>query len=923
MLIYRDSKTYNEGRCMLTNKNIVWRNIPNGKTEPNRLLFDLKHIKSITTKSKKFSSSKLIINLKTPSNNNTSPYIQLGFKTGTARATFLQQLQKLIHTVDRNDNADKYDKFEKLIDVINRENVIDDIYSNYKSLSQFLTMIKQNYSSNIHLLNIINKLLVEHDDKTCHLKSHHQLSQKEQSIMVQLYFNQAPYIKLSEYKISATGKIYLDWLLINMTLCKLCASLSSIDIFPIKITKIVQQKWIEQLLKCTWYFPVDDMQTNTKCVQLLDIWMKRIWRVESLDIIKDIKLQSYDNPQQLSYSNLFVISHLFKHYIKPETSTNIGFSWVMLKNSYPLITKINGYAECFVDILNLKSMEWNDINKFRESLKQVQAMIVELITKYDYGKNDYLVRELREWIRNNKSYDNCYMKQYQCLHLQTYIKHDIDQDRMIEVMENSMLIDMQYLDSKWSGLYFGLNALQFAKYRDGTSQKIIDYLQQRMEIGYNSEDYAESKVGNDDDDELIIMDESKSNETEHIKERGKSRPKKKNVTTLFRRKSKNTLNLDEKESAERALKRRVTAPPAISTNIDQVAIPMSSTPETEDDAEYFGSQDSPQDADENTKLPLMSLSQSEDDGKRDRNKERGRKRKKGKRKAVSMKTYQKKRELHARPAISTPPPVINTPISSMIIKEDQESDNEGSNNIEYQPFMIKTTDLNGKAKILSRRRHDHHRSAPTTPLKAHKNKIGRNSAAKLKSALNIHSIEVASKKNNKRINDLERKLNKAQKEIIHLKTKMGLKYEDDEEKMMQQNINDELLKYDALLIKNLAWKKWTFLEIIQWIIQLEEGRFEKYKNVLYIKMKSKNMKGIYLEKMEKIDLDNFFGINDFGDICDLWNHIKQLLNEERDPTLAIMASQESESMFEVNEVDSILMEIIEAETNQMNQSIVD
>ena len=91
-----------------------------------------------------------------------------------------------------------------------------------------------------------------------------------------------------------------------------------------------------------------------------------------------------------------------------------------------------------------------------------------------------------------------------------------------------------------------------------------------------------------------------------------------------------------------------------------------------------------------------------------------------------------------------------------------------------------------------------------------------------------------------------------------------------------KTVEDALLDVDQYLILDKDWKKWRYLEIVEWITNLEYGRYQKYKQILYTNMKYRNMNGRYLNKMEKSDLSIFFGITDFCDICDLWKQIKIL-----------------------------------------------
>ena len=489
---------------MITNNYIVWRNTPNNKTETNRVLLNLKHIKSISTKSSKFSTSKLVLNLNklsswnSQSNVNEPSYIQLAFKNGAdSRTLFFGQLQTLIQNHNKTEDDQKNasdDTLASLINVVNREDIIDDIYTNYKSISQFLSIIKSKLVNNTHLVKVINKLLTEHDDKTHHLKSYHTLTEEEQSIMVKFWFKHVPYIKLSEYKKHAIGKEYLLWLLFNSIICRLyvnAASFSKTSMFPVAdMQSMIQQKWIEQLLKCTWYYNVDDTDTNKRCTDLLDIWMNKIWQIHHLKM-DGITFTSYDNNEELSYDNLFIISHLFKNYTK-SARTKVEFSFNMLTNSYPRITKIKGYDRCFVDILNLKVMEWNNPDNFAEHLQDVHGFMVELLIKYGFSSQQFIIRELRNWIKYNEGYDNCYLKYYKSLHLQNYLKDDnFTQDDIIKIIENILLIDPDYLDSSWSGLYFGLSPLRYLKYESELvedSDRIIKYIQDRLEMFQSIED---------------------------------------------------------------------------------------------------------------------------------------------------------------------------------------------------------------------------------------------------------------------------------------------------------------------------------------------------------------------------------------------------------------------------------------------------
>ena len=229
---------------------------------------------------------------------------------------------------------------------------------------------------------------------------------------------------------------------------------------------------------------------------------------------------------------------------------------------------------------------------------------------------------------------------------------------------------------------------------------------------------------------------------------------------------------------------------------------------------------------------------------------------------------------------------------------------------------------------MNRMRHRKSGSLPSTPERGRSSRV---KMEKLKAVLSvdrlnddINKVDIKAKTNDIRIADLERKLKDAQRQIVVMKRKLDeeeLK-EKEEKEMDMMMIDNELREYNRELMvchgmESCNWRRWSYLEIIQWIIGLEGGRFKKYKEVLFKKMKLRRMRGEYLTKMEKIDLETFFGINDFGDICDLWQHIKSLINDGyfMNPLQLqdSVVSVGSTSIFAEHEVESILDDIITAE----------
>eukprot|EP01084_Bolivina_argentea_P235100 395720_1 len=120
-----------------------------------------------------------------------------------------------------------------------------------------------------------------------------------------------------------------------------------------------------------------------------------------------------------------------------------------------------------------------------------------------------------------------------------------------------------------------------------------------------------------------------------------------------------------------------------------------------------------------------------------------------------------------------------------------------------------------------------------------------------------------------------------QNEILYLKI---LQSQSQSQSQSINNINltidevdNELLDVDQYLILDKEWINWTYLEIVEWITNLEYGRYNKYKIILFANMKKYQFEGKFLPKLDKIDLSNFFGIMNFGDLTDLHKQIQRLI----------------------------------------------
>jgi len=127
---------------------------------------------------------------------------------------------------------------------------------------------------------------------------------------------------------------------------------------------------------------------------------------------------------------------------------------------------------------------------------------------------------------------------------------------------------------------------------------------------------------------------------------------------------------------------------------------------------------------------------------------------------------------------------------------------------------------------------------------------------------------------------LRKEIEDLQNELLYLKMQTAINSNNDGLVSCSDDVyvDDALLDCDQYLILDKHWKKWTYLEIVEWITNLNHGKYSKYKKILFANMKYRRMAGIYLPQMEKSDLTNFFGIRHFGDVCSLWDSIQSLID---------------------------------------------
>eukprot|EP01084_Bolivina_argentea_P306115 528906_1 len=226
-----ETKTYSDGRCMLTNNYMIWRNLAYSPSKRHRILFNLKHVKAITIKQSgklSFTAPRLLIYLNELKSNaksiSSQQYIQLAFKNGAdSRNLFAKKLQSIIasKTIE-TENDSKEDNYEILKNIIIKENIIDEIHEKYIKItvSEFASAIQtlyyiQGYSSTQNTIKynhmksaseIITKI-VRYDNNTHHLK----LPFTDINIICNTYFNYEPYLEISNPKQITAGNSYTSY----------------------------------------------------------------------------------------------------------------------------------------------------------------------------------------------------------------------------------------------------------------------------------------------------------------------------------------------------------------------------------------------------------------------------------------------------------------------------------------------------------------------------------------------------------------------------------------------------------------------------------------------------------------------------------------------------------------------------------------
>ena len=85
-------------------------------------------------------------------------------------------------------------------------------------------------------------------------------------------------------------------------------------------------------------------------------------------------------------------------------------------------------------------------------------------------------------------------------------------------------------------------------------------------------------------------------------------------------------------------------------------------------------------------------------------------------------------------------------------------------------------------------------------------------------------------------------------------------------------------KYVQMLL-NLDHNKWSLEDIIAWVINLDEHRYEKYENRLFEGMKKEGVDGSRLKDIKQDDLYRF-GIQSIHDKNDIFQAIQNLIQRK-------------------------------------------
>ena len=92
----------------------------------------------------------------------------------------------------------------------------------------------------------------------------------------------------------------------------------------------------------------------------------------------------------------------------------------------------------------------------------------------------------------------------------------------------------------------------------------------------------------------------------------------------------------------------------------------------------------------------------------------------------------------------------------------------------------------------------------------------------------------------------------------------------------QKELEREVKELRVKLMNEEDFEQWTFIQIVEWITNLDNGRFVAYKDVLSASMEEEEIVGRNLYEVNELDIKSW-GIKKFDDKKTLMKHIKALI----------------------------------------------
>ena len=111
---------------------------------------------------------------------------------------------------------------------------------------------------------------------------------------------------------------------------------------------------------------------------------------------------------------------------------------------------------------------------------------------------------------------------------------------------------------------------------------------------------------------------------------------------------------------------------------------------------------------------------------------------------------------------------------------------------------------------------------------------------------------------------------KQKDEVVDNEIDKQLQDRDDEKKLIEKG---------KTISSETDFRSWDHQHILNWIMELEDGMFIKYKDVLEHSLKEKNVRGMELQYVERGDI-KMWGIKDFEHRRKLCQHIERLRSND-------------------------------------------